>query len=146
MLRGDHAMWLGRFKPVASLAVLDCYFNPSESYLIPDSLSHNLPVLAAVVQERRWPFIGIGVFSFWDSRVPRERFPCSVSAVHPHSAPTATACKSRTSSRHVIAHQVAEALYLARLLLLVVRETSCTVQTALCLVAAEGNKNRPGLR
>lgn len=47
-------------------------FNPSESYLIPDFLSRNLPIQAAAVQERRWPFTGISVFSFWDSRVPRE--------------------------------------------------------------------------
>lgn len=119
---------------------LGLLFNPSGSYLIPSSLPRNLPVLAAVVQERRWPFTGIGVLSFWDSRVPGGRFPCLVSAAHPHSSPTATTGKSRTSSQHVITHRVAEAFYLARLLLLVVRETSSTVQSALCLCQLKETK------
>ena len=54
----------------------------------------------------------------------RESLLCLVSAAHPHLAPAATTCKSRTSSQHVITRQVAEALYLARRLLLVVRETT----------------------
>lgn len=44
------------------------------------------------------------------------------------------------SSQHVITHRVAEAFYLARLLLLVVRETSSTVQSALCLCQLKATK------
>lgn len=36
---------------MASLAVLDCYLI-AQSFLIPDSLFRNLPVRAAMVQER----------------------------------------------------------------------------------------------
>lgn len=71
---------------------------------------------------------------------PRREIPL-LSAAEPHLAPAASTCESRTSSQHVITHEVTEALYLACLLLLVTRETSCTMQTALYLVAAEGNKN-----